>query len=47
MDTTGPGCNLAMTEALTEVERLVNDANSWSDLSSLFSLCQILGIIHK
>jgi len=39
LDTTGAGCNTAMTEALTAVENLVGDENSWEDLGSMFQLC--------
>merc|ERR1719369_2576109 len=39
LDTTGAGCNTAMTEALTTVENMVGDENSWEDLGSMFQLC--------
>merc|ERR1719167_807465 len=39
LDTTGPDCNVAMTQALTAVENLVTDENSWGDLSVMFKLC--------
>merc|ERR1712241_1247879 len=42
LDTTGPGCNIALTEALTTVEELVGDAENWEDLSNLFKLCEPL-----
>merc|ERR1711892_864276 len=29
LDTTGPGCNMALTEALTAVEGLVGQEDSW------------------
>merc|ERR1711983_345004 len=34
LDTTGPGCNMALTEALTAVEEMVGDADNWEYLSS-------------
>merc|ERR1719317_1031584 len=42
LDTTGPGCNVAMTEALTAVENLVGDEDKWEDLSTMFRLCSTL-----
>merc|ERR1719495_2713495 len=42
LDTTGPGCNVAMTEALTAVENLVGDEDKWEDLSTMFRLCVTL-----
>merc|ERR1719228_1966874 len=42
LDTTGPGCNPAMTEALSAVETMVVDQDTWQDLSSLFRLCDTL-----
>merc|ERR1711970_1552263 len=42
LDTTGPGCNVAMTEALTAVENLVGDEDKWEDLSTMFRLCGTL-----
>merc|ERR1712179_21362 len=42
LDTTGPGCNIAMTEALTAVENLVGDEDKWEDLSTMFRLCGTL-----
>jgi pimeloyl-ACP methyl ester carboxylesterase len=39
LDTTGPGCNPAMTEALSAVETMVADQDTWQDLSTLFRLC--------
>merc|ERR1719317_1170361 len=42
LDTTGPGCNVAMTEALTAVENLVGDKDKWEDLSTMFRLCSTL-----
>merc|ERR1711892_59506 len=42
LDTTGPGCNVALTEAITTVEALVEDADKWEDLSELFRLCEPL-----
>ena len=42
LDTTGPGCNLAMTEAITAIEALIEDHEKWEDLSSMFRLCETL-----
>merc|ERR1719500_2470248 len=42
LDTTGPGCNPAMTEALSAVEAMVADQDTWQDLSTLFRLCDPL-----
>jgi len=42
LDTTGPGCNMALTEALTAVEGLVGQEDSWEGLSTLFQLCEPL-----
>jgi len=42
LDTTGPGCNMALTEALTTVEEMVGDADNWEYLSSLYKLCDTL-----
>merc|ERR1719317_1293558 len=42
LDTTGPGCNVAMTEALTAVENLVGDKDKWEELSTMFRLCSTL-----
>jgi len=42
LDTTGPGCNIAMTEALTTVEKFVGDQDKWEDLSTMFRLCETL-----
>merc|ERR1719153_1529959 len=42
LDTTGPGCNVAMTEALTAVENFVGDEDKWEDLSTMFRLCGTL-----
>merc|ERR1712168_864567 len=39
LDTTGPGCNIALTDALTTVEALVGDSDNWEYLSSLYKLC--------
>ena len=46
MDTTGPGCNLAIKEAITEVERLVSE-KYWDVLRWIFNLCEILGTFHN
>merc|ERR1711887_70967 len=42
LDTTGPGCNVALTEALTTVEVMVGDSENWEYLSSLYKLCDPL-----
>jgi len=42
LDTTGPGCNEAFTDALMTVEDLIGDADNWEDLSELFKLCEPL-----
>merc|ERR1712179_17 len=42
LDTTGPGCNLAMTAAITAIEVLIEDQDKWEDLSSMFRLCETL-----
>ena len=39
LDATKAGRNAAITEALTAVETLVGDGNSWEDLGSMFQLC--------
>merc|ERR1719242_2978591 len=39
LDTTGPGCNVALEEALATAEMMVADEASWGELSSLFSTC--------
>merc|ERR1739844_816686 len=39
LDTTGPGCNMALAEALATAETMVTDEESWGELSSLFQLC--------
>jgi len=42
LDTTGPGCNLAMTEALTAVEAIVAESDNLDALSENFKLCEPL-----
>merc|ERR1712183_204161 len=39
LDTTGPGCNMALAEALATAETMVTDEESWGELSSMFQLC--------
>jgi len=39
LDTTGPGCNEAITEALEEVEILLLDDAAWPQLSEQFKTC--------
>jgi len=40
--TTGPGCNLAFTQALTTLEEMVTDEDTWGLLSSKFLTCSPL-----
>jgi hypothetical protein len=42
LDITGPGCNAALSEALTTAEMMVQSEESWGELSSLFTLCSPL-----
>ena len=42
LDTTGPGCNVAFTQALTTIEMMVEMEDTWQDLSSKFKLCSTL-----
>ena len=42
LDTTGPGCNVALTEALTTIEMMVEMEDTWQDLSNKFKLCSSL-----
>merc|ERR1719370_1886660 len=42
LDTTGPGCNIALTEALTKIEMMVEMEDTWLDLSNKFKLCSTL-----
>merc|ERR1719210_2841834 len=42
LDTTGPGCNVALTQALTTIEMMVEMEDTWQDLSSKFKLCSTL-----
>merc|ERR1711936_1238285 len=42
LDTTGPGCNIALTEALTTIEMMVEMEDTWLDLSNKFKLCSTL-----
>ena len=42
LDTTGPGCNLALTEAMLTVEGLIAESDNWEDISTLFKLCEPL-----
>jgi len=46
LDTTGPGCNAALTEALTTVERMVTVEAEWEQLETKFKLCQPLADHH-
>jgi len=39
LDTTGPGCNIALAEAIATAETMVVDEASWGELSSLFTTC--------
>jgi len=40
--TTGPGCNDAITKAITAVEDHVEDQEKWEDVSTMFRLCETL-----
>ena len=42
LDTTGPGCNVAFTQALTTIEMMVEMEDTWQDLSNKFKLCSTL-----
>merc|ERR1712002_205565 len=42
LDTTGPGCNIALTEAITQAEMMLKDSEAWDLLSSLFLTCSPL-----
>jgi len=42
LDTTGPGCNIALTEALSTVEGIIGETDDLGELSSLFRLCEPL-----
>merc|ERR1712002_375010 len=42
LDTTGPGCNIALTEAITQAEMMLKDQEAWDLLSSLFLTCSPL-----
>ena len=42
LDTTGPGCNVALNQALTTVEMMVEFEDTWEDLSNKFKLCSTL-----
>ena len=42
LDTTGPGCNEALTEAITSIERSLEMEDTWQDLSTKFKLCSTL-----
>ena len=42
LDTTGPGCNVALTQALTTIEMKVEMEDTWQDLSNKFKLCSTL-----
>ena len=39
LDTTGPGCNVALNQALTSVEMMVEMEENWEELSTKFKLC--------
>ena len=39
LDTTGPGCNVALNQAITAVEMMVGMEETWEDLSNKFKLC--------
>ena len=42
LDTTGPGCNLAIREAVTRLVRMVQTKETWQELSRKFKLCSSL-----
>jgi len=42
LDTTGPGCNEALNQAITTVEMMVEMEDTWEDLSNKFKLCSTL-----
>ena len=42
LDTTGPGCNEVITEALEELEVLLLDVEQWPVLSGQFKTCNLL-----
>jgi len=42
LDTTGPGCNPAITAALGTIEFMLDQPDSWEELSSMFHLCSPL-----
>ena len=42
LDTTGPGCNVALTQALTTIEMMVEMEDTWQDFSNKFKLCSTL-----
>merc|ERR1711970_646493 len=39
LDTTGPGCNIALAEALATIETMIGDEENWGLLSSMFHTC--------
>jgi len=39
LDTTGPGCNLALTEAITALEKVVTNPDYFEYISTKFKLC--------
>ena len=40
LDTTGPGCSLAIKDAISAVEALIKDKEKWEELSTMFKLCE-------
>ena len=47
LDTTGPGCSLAIKEAIAAVEALMEDKDKWEVLSIIFKLCETLDGFNK
>jgi len=41
-DTTGPGCNEALSGALDEIENLLQNEAEWGDISAKFKTCNII-----
>ena len=39
LETTGPGCNVALNQAITAVKMMVGTEETWEDLSNKFKLC--------
>jgi pimeloyl-ACP methyl ester carboxylesterase len=39
LDTTGPGCNVALEEAIVTIQAMLESEDSWGELASLFTTC--------